>query len=130
MSSRNFFGNICKKSPRASESMRAAFLFRFSDLPFLTLRQNIAFMLPTGLLYKLVSDLMTKGTLEGTAPFYIIGCVIAFALILFTTWFQYNGTYFTTYKESGIRRLTLAERHAPVKCEEAKRYQHCRDKRT
>ena len=24
--------------------------------------------------------------------------------------FQYNGTYFTTYKESGTRRLTLAER--------------------
>ena len=32
------------------------------------------------------------------------------ALILLTTWFQYNGTYFTTYKESGTRRLTLAER--------------------
>ena len=72
--------------------------------------QNIAFMLPTGLLYKLVSDLMTKGPLEGTAPFYIIGCVIAFALILFTTWFQYNNTYFTTYEESGKRRLSLAER--------------------
>ena len=72
--------------------------------------QNIAFMLPTGLLYKLVSDLMTKGTLEGTAPFYIIGCVIAFALILVTTWFQYNNTYFTTYEESGKRRLSLAER--------------------
>ena len=72
--------------------------------------QNIAFMLPTGLLYKLVSDLMTKGTLEGTAPFYIIGCVIAFVLILFTTWFQYNNTYFTTYEESGKRRLSLAER--------------------
>ena len=72
--------------------------------------QNIAFMLPTGLLYKLVSDLMTKGTLEGTVPFYIIGCVIAFALILFTTWFQYNNTYFTTYEESGKRRLSLAER--------------------
>lgn len=72
--------------------------------------QNIAFMLPMGLLYKLVSDLMTKGTLEGTAPFYIIGCVTAFALILVTTWFQYNNTYFTTYEESGKRRLSLAER--------------------
>ncbi len=72
--------------------------------------QNIAFMLPTGLLYKLVSDLMMKGTLDGTAPFYIIGCVIAFVLILFTTWFQYNNTYFTTYEESGKRRLSLAER--------------------
>ena len=29
---------------------------------------------------------------------------------MLTTWFQYNGTYFTTYKESGVRRLSLAER--------------------
>ena len=36
--------------------------------------------------------------------------LLCFGLILLTTWFQYNGTYFTTYKESGIRRLALAER--------------------
>ena len=30
-------------------------------------------------------------------------------LILLTTFFQYNATYFATYKESGIRRITLAE---------------------
>ena len=64
----------------------------------------------TRLYWRSVLILMTKGTLEGTAPFYIIGCVIAFALILFTTWFQYNNTYFTTYEESGKRRLSLAER--------------------
>lgn len=29
---------------------------------------------------------------------------------LLTTWFQYNNTYFTTYEESGKRRLSLAER--------------------
>ena len=72
--------------------------------------QNIAFMFPTTLLYLLVSDLMTKGTLEGSGIFYILGCVLCFALILVTTWFQYNNTYFTTYKESGKRRLNLAER--------------------
>ena len=38
------------------------------------------------------------------------GCILCFALILLTTWFQYNGTFFTTYLESGKRRLTLAER--------------------
>ena len=38
-------------------------------------------------------------------------CVLlGFALIFLTTWFQYNGTFFTTYKESGVRRLNLAER--------------------
>ena len=31
-------------------------------------------------------------------------------LILFTTYLQYNATYFATYTESGVRRITLAER--------------------
>ena len=71
--------------------------------------QNMAFMLPTGLLYLLVKDLLAGSTSE-RSTFYLLGCVACFALILLTTWFQYNSTYFTTYKESGTRRLTLAER--------------------
>ena len=71
--------------------------------------QNMAFMLPTGLLYLLVKDLLA-GSTSGRTAFYLLGCAACFALILLTTWFQYNGTYFTTYKESGTRRLTLAER--------------------
>ena len=72
--------------------------------------QNIAFMLPTSLLYFLVADLMNGGVPSSKVAFYIIGCVVCFAVILLTTWFQYNGTFFTTYKESGKRRLNLAER--------------------
>ena len=71
--------------------------------------QNIAFMLPTSLLYFLVRDLMAGSTV-GLGAFYACGCIVCFLLILLTTWFQYNGTYFTTYKESGVRRLSLAER--------------------
>lgn len=71
--------------------------------------QNMAFMLPTGLLYYLVKDLL-GGDIGGKAVFYTVGCVICFALILITTWFQYNNTFFTTYEESGKRRLSLAER--------------------
>ena len=71
--------------------------------------QNMAFMLPTGLLYYLVKDLL-GGEMGGKAVFYTVGCVICFALILITTWFQYNNTFFTTYEESGKRRLSLAER--------------------
>ena len=71
--------------------------------------QNMAFMLPTCLLYFLVKDLLNDTT-SGKAVFYLLGCIVCFGLILLTTWFQYNGTYFTTYKESGIRRLALAER--------------------
>ena len=71
--------------------------------------QNLAFMLPTSLLYFLVSDLVADTT-GGRTAFYVCGCVVCFALIFLTTWFQYNGTFFTTYKESGVRRLNLAER--------------------
>ena len=71
--------------------------------------QNIAFMMPTSLLYFLARDLMA-GTTGGRTAFYVCGCIVCFALIFLTTWFQYNDTYFTTYKESGKRRLALAER--------------------
>ena len=71
--------------------------------------QNISFMLPTGLLYFLVRDLLA-GAAAGWTGFYVCGCIVCFALILLATWFQYNSTFFTTYKESGKRRLALAER--------------------
>ena len=72
--------------------------------------QNMAFMLPTTLLYFLVADMLGGGVQGGRITFYVVGCVICFALIFLTTWFQYNNTYFTTYEESGKRRLGLAER--------------------
>ncbi len=72
--------------------------------------QNIAFMIPTSLLFFLVSDLMKGDVLDDKNLFYIVGCVICIGIILVTTWFQYNGTYFATYIESGKRRLSLAER--------------------
>ena len=71
--------------------------------------QNISFMLPTGLLYFLVRDLLA-GAAAGRTGFYVCGCIVCFTLILLATWFQYNSTFFTTYKESGKRRLALAER--------------------
>ena len=71
--------------------------------------QNLSFMFPVGLLYCLVSDLMNGGVPGGKIPFYVAGCVVCIGLILLTTFFQYNATYFATYKESGVRRITLAE---------------------
>lgn len=71
--------------------------------------QNIAFMMPTTLLYFLVSDLMNGGIPDGKGAFYIVGCIVCFAVIFIATWFQYNGTFFATYVESGKRRITLAE---------------------
>lgn len=72
--------------------------------------QNIAFMLPVSLLYYIVAD-MLGGSISGEKTvFYAAGSVVCIGMILLTTWFQYNNTYFTTYEESGKRRLSLAER--------------------
>ena len=72
--------------------------------------QNLAFMLPTSLLYFLVADMLNGGVTDGRIWFYVGGIAVCFALILVTTYFQYNNTFFTTYEESGKRRLGLAER--------------------
>ncbi len=72
--------------------------------------QNLSFMFPVGLLYILVGDLMNGGVPSGKIIFYIVGCVVCIGLILLTTYIQYNATYFATYRESGVRRITLAER--------------------
>lgn len=66
-------------------------------------------MVPIALLYYLVSDLM-NGDAGYRKWFYIGGCVVCVILILVTTWFQYNGTFFATYIESGVRRISIAEK--------------------
>ena len=72
--------------------------------------QNISFMLPVGLLYQLVRD-MLGGTLGAARiPFYGISCIAAAALILVCTRLQYDGTFLTTYVETGVRRVSLAEK--------------------
>lgn len=72
--------------------------------------QNLSLMLPVGLLYWLVSDLLNQTVIDtGRVIFYAVGCAVAIALIVLTTWFQYNATYFATYTESGKRRISLAE---------------------
>ena len=72
--------------------------------------QNLSFMLPVGLLYLLVGELLGGGVAAGRVPFYIAGCAACVGLIFLTTWLQYNATYLATYVESGVRRITLAER--------------------
>lgn len=71
--------------------------------------QYLSLMVPIVLLYYLVSDLM-NGDAGYRKWFYIGGCVICVILILVTTWFQYNGTFFATYIESGVRRISIAEK--------------------
>lgn len=69
----------------------------------------LVLMFPVGLLVSLVSNLMS-GTGTTRTAFYVVGIVICLGLILVTTYLQYNATFFATYKESGVRRITLAEK--------------------
>lgn len=71
--------------------------------------QNISFMLPVIMLYYLVDELISNSLGRSRIPFYVIGCVICAAVIVIFTILQYNGTFFTTYEESGVRRVSLAE---------------------
>lgn len=77
---------------------------------FACVLSNLALMVPVMLLYCLISDLLDGGVPDGKNVFYIVGVVIALALIMLTCYFQYNATFFATYVESGVRRLTLAEK--------------------
>ncbi len=72
--------------------------------------QNISFMLPVSMLYFLVGDLMGGVVPKGRTVYYAVGCAVCCVLLLLTTWFQYNSTFLTTYTESGVRRIALAEK--------------------
>ena len=71
---------------------------------------NLTLMLPVSLLYLLVSDLYAGGVPQGHLWIYIVGMVAAFLLILFSYRWVYGATYYATYKESSVRRISLAEK--------------------
>ena len=71
--------------------------------------QDISFMLPVGLLYNFVIDIMNGGVNGSRIAFYGVGVLVCLYLIFVVTWFQYNATYLATYVESGVRRISLAE---------------------
>lgn len=66
-------------------------------------------MLPVGLLYQFVIDMMNGGINGNRVMFYAVSALIFLFLIFIVTWFQYNATYLATYVESGVRRISLAE---------------------
>lgn len=70
---------------------------------------NIILMLPVGMLYMLVKNYMNH-TLEGKGIMFAAGCILCLLLIGITTYIQYNATFLSTYVESGVRRISLAEK--------------------
>lgn len=70
---------------------------------------NLCLFLPVALLYMLVSDLLAS-TLASHWAFYLAACLLSIFLIVLSYCFVYRKTYLSTYVESGVRRVSLAER--------------------
>ena len=71
---------------------------------------NLTLMLPVSLLYLLVSDLYAGGVPQKHLWIYIVGMAAAVLLILFSYRWVYGATYYATYQESSVRRISLAEK--------------------
>ncbi len=71
---------------------------------------NIVFMMSAGILYTLIKDLLDDNLNKERIPFYVIGSIVILVLVAITNFVQYNATFFTTYRESGVRRTAIAEK--------------------
>lgn len=70
---------------------------------------NIALMIPVGLLYVLVGDFLDGAPLRHVTAL-LCGIVVAFLLMALAYYWQYNTSFFTTYRESGKKRMELSEK--------------------
>ncbi|MBR1797761.1 MAG: ABC transporter ATP-binding protein [Clostridiales bacterium] len=71
---------------------------------------NIVLMMTAGILYTLIKDLLENNLTQDRIPFYAIGSAIIIVLVFVTNFIQYNATFLTTYRESGVRRTAIAEK--------------------
>lgn len=72
---------------------------------------NLVLIMPVGLLYFIVADLLQNGRIDSAhAMWYAVLTAVCVGLIILTTHIQYNATFFATYVESGVRRVSIAER--------------------
>lgn len=71
---------------------------------------NMALMMPAGVLFFLIRDLLEGTLTKERVPFYLALSVAVLLLIAITNFIQYNATFLTTYRESGIRRTAIAEK--------------------
>lgn len=71
---------------------------------------DIVLMLPTGMLFLLIEDMINDNLTMARVPMYILGSVLVLGLVYVTQRIMYNATFLTTYTESGVRRITIAEK--------------------
>ena len=70
---------------------------------------NIAPMTPVWLLFAFTGDYLA-GTAAGRWAYYLLFAAACLILIFIPNYWQYNATFFSTYVESGKRRISLAEK--------------------
>lgn len=71
---------------------------------------NIVLMMTAGILYTLIKDLLDNNLNRDRIPLYAIGSAIIIIMVFVSNFIQYNATFLTTYRESGVRRTAIAEK--------------------
>ena len=74
---------------------------------------NLVFMMAAGVLYTLIKDLLEDNLTNARIPVYAGLSLVIVALIAVANYVQYGATFFTTYKESGVRRTIRPRRRRP-----------------
>ncbi len=96
--------NLKQKYALSDEGARSMIIASVANIFY-----NLVLFSPVVLLYFLIKDILGDG-LEDKATFYLTGICIWVLLLIVTAMIQYNTCFFSTYKESGVRRITLAEK--------------------
>ena len=96
--------NLKQKYALSDEGARSMIIASIANVFY-----NLVLFSPVVLLYFLIKDIFGEG-LDGKESFYVTGICIWTALMALTALVQYNTSFFSTYKESGVRRITLAEK--------------------
>jgi len=98
---KNYFKQKFALSDKGAKDMMLAILA--------VVAANFALMFPVGLLYTFTGDYFAHST-EENILLYVVGIGVCILLIAVTSVWQYNATFLTTYIESGVRRINLAEK--------------------
>ena len=71
---------------------------------------DIVLMFPAGIFYLLIRDLLEYKLDSSRIIIYVTGSIVVLLAVAVTQHIQYNATFLSTYKESGVRRTAIAEK--------------------
>lgn len=81
----------------------------FVEATAATVLQNVLLILPVNLLFVLAGDALSGEPLRRAKVLALCADIIILAMVAVSYW-QYNACFFSTYRESGVRRVNLAEK--------------------